>query len=363
MAISVRRMHIPLRVRHRQASSDRVVGDAIWVVAERDGVIGVGEGTPRPYVTGEDVDSACAFVERISEAADAVDDVEGLRRFVGERQREIDDEPAAWCAVETALLDRLGHASGRSLEALLGVAEREIDIGYTLVLSDLPLEQTRTYLGMAVAAGIRDYKLKLRGDLRVDRARLEMVREAVPDASVRLDANNLWGEDVGAAIAHLRDLPGVDAVEEPLAPRRAVDLVRIAEAVGCAIVLDESLATVADVGRYEAGAARWIANIKVAKVGGAIRGQRLVTAARDAGFAVLIGAHVGETSVLTRVGRCLARAAGDALMAMEGAAGLLQLEWEPVAPVLQIGAGGRVDTSGIGPFGLGLTPQDQWGTV
>lgn len=46
---------------------------------------------------------------------------------------------------------------------------------------------------------------------------------------------------------------------------------------------------------------------------------------------------------------------------MEGAAGLLPPEWEPVRPVLQLGAGGRVDTSGVGPHGLGLEPDGEWG--
>lgn len=359
MALEAHPLHIPLRIRHRQASSDRTVGESVWVIAERGGVRGVGEGTPRPYVTGEDVPGSLAWIERIAPEVDGIDDVAALRAWVDANEAELDRHPAAWCAVETAILDRIGRATGRSIEAMLGLPAEPTVFRYTAILSDLPLEKSKALLGQAVAAGIRTYKLKLGGDLATDRARLAMVHEAVPDASVRLDANNLWGEDVDAALAHLRALGApFEAVEEPLSPRRAADLARIGDALGVGIVLDESLANLGDIDRYTSLDARWIANVKVAKAGGPLRSTALVQAAAAVGWPVVIGAHVGETSVLTRLGQTAARAAGDHLLAMEGAGGLLFMERDPVRPVLQLGARGEVDSTIVGPHGLGLEPEE-----
>jgi len=82
----------------------------------------------------------------------------------------------------------------------------------------------------------------------------------------------------------------------------------------------------------------------------------MVTQARDRGWSMIVGAQVGETSILTRAGMVLARAMGGALRAMEGGAGLHLLTRDPVAPVLQFGAGGAIDLAQIAlePAGLGL---------
>jgi hypothetical protein len=75
---------------------------------------------------------------------------------------------------------------------------------------------------------------------------------------------------------------------------------------------------------------------------------------------VVVGAHVGETSVLTRAGLALATAAGEALLAMEGAFGTHLLERDVCETPLMFGAGGvlRPDDWGLrNSPGTGLQPQ------
>ena len=64
-----------------------------------------------------------------------------------------------------------------------------------------------------------------------------------------------------------------------------------------------------------------------------------------AGIGVIVGAQVGETSLLTRAALTVARAAGDALVAQEGAFGTFLLERDVCDPPLMFGAGGVLDAS------------------
>ena len=72
---------------------------------------------------------------------------------------------------------------------------------------------------------------------------------------------------------------------------------------------------------------------------------------------MIVGAQVGETSLLTRAGLTVAHAAGDALVAQEGAFGTFLLERDVCDPPLMFGAGGVLDVSAhpmLAGSGLGL---------
>src|SRR5262249_35772824 len=154
----------------------------------------------------------------------------------------------------------LGQEAGLPIERLLGIPTEPRRFRYTVILGDGPLDDTRRLLDRCAAAGIRAFKIKLGGDRARDRGRLEMVHDRIAGPiELRLDANNLWGEDARAALAHLSSLGRpFDAVEEPLAPRRAADLADLSRALGVGVVLDESLCHVEDLARYDAHPARWI---------------------------------------------------------------------------------------------------------
>ena len=76
--------------------------------------------------------------------------------------------------------------------------------------------------------------------------------------------------------------------------------------------------------------ARWIVNVRVSKMGGLIRSLALIEAARSRGVLLIVGAHVGETSLLTRAALTIADHAGARLLAQEGAVGTHLLETDPV---------------------------------
>jgi L-alanine-DL-glutamate epimerase-like enolase superfamily enzyme len=163
--------------------------------------------------------------------------------------------------------------------------------------------------------------------------------------TVRVDANNLW-RDADEAIQFLRSLDyPFFAIEEPLGPNQYDQLARMADALGCRIILDESLLRVEHLAALPDPPARWMINVRVSKMGGLIRSLNVVDAARRSGFGIIVGAQVGETSLLTRAALPVARAASNALVAQEGAFGTRLLAHDVCDPPLMFGPGGVLDTA------------------
>ena len=90
---------------------------------------------------------------------------------------------------------------------------------------------------------------------------------------------------------------------------------------------------------------RWLINLRVSKMGGLLRSLQIVEGARAAGIGLIVGAQVGETSLLTRAALTVAHAGRDTLVAQEGAFGTFLLSEDVCNPPLMFGAGGAVDMS------------------
>jgi L-alanine-DL-glutamate epimerase-like enolase superfamily enzyme len=355
---------IPFKLSFKHASAARDSTQTIWVRATgRDGRIGFGEGCPREYVTRESLQSTQAFVAAHSaDWLDGIRDVESLAAWIRSHEREIDANPAAWAAVELALLDLFGRSAGKPVEALLGLPPLAGRFHYTAVLGDASPKEFDGHLARYRQVGFRDFKIKLAGDRTRDLAKARSLQAAgIDPRSVRADANNLWS-DAGTAIDDLEALGfAFLALEEPLRAGDYAGMARIALALDSRIVLDESMARAGQLADLPGPAERWLVNLRVSKMGGLLRSLDFLGQARRQGMRVIVGAHVGETSLLTRAALTVASAAGEALVAQEGAFGTHLLEHDVVEPPLMFGAGGILDASaaaiGTAP-GWGLAIRD-----
>jgi L-alanine-DL-glutamate epimerase-like enolase superfamily enzyme len=294
-------------------------------------------------VTGETVESALAFIAAHGAGLRReIVSLDTLTDWVGTRGSDIDRHPAAWCAIELALLDLLARERGVPLETLIGLPAPRGPFRYTAVVGDAASEVCAATIARYRRAGFTDFKIKLSGDAARDRAKLAGLRSEA-GLRVRVDANNLWS-DADEAIAFLRalDYPFL-AIEEPIGANQYEGLLRVAEALDTRIVLDESLLREEQLARLPGPPARWIANVRVSKAGGLLRSIDVVRAARAAGIAIIVGAQVGETSLLTRVALTVAQSAGEDLLAQEGAFGTHLLQHDVCDPPVMFGAGGVLE--------------------
>lgn len=353
---------VPFRRVFKHASASRRHAQNIIVAAHADGgETGYGEGCPRLYVTGETVGGCAAFVQKHADSFCAeVHSIDDLRAWVEAHREVIHANPAAFCAMELAALDLFGKASGRNIEQLLGVATGPPDVAYTAVLGDMPLLLYRWQLRGFRVRGFTDFKVKLSGSVRRDRAKLApFVGRAPESETVRLDANNLWTSARQCA-DHLAALPAVAfAIEEPLAAGDIDGGSQVARDCGISVIGDESLCRTEQLAAL-AEPSRWIVNVRVSKMGGVLRSLEFVTAAAKLGIDVIVGCQVGETSLLTRAALGVIAGARDGVAGAEGAFGTHLLRHDLTSRTLMFGPGGVLRGRDVpfdgGGLGLRLSP-------
>ena len=327
-------------------------------------MVGVGEGCPREYVTGESLASAQAFFDDHRESlCQSVASVDALAAWTDDHATLIDANPAAWCAIELAMLELFARREDAPVERLVGSPPVMGKFRYSAVVGDGGPDMFRATVARYRQMGFVDFKLKLSGDPMRDRDKIDALRNLNDFESlhIRVDVNNLW-EDAETAGRHLAGLDcSFVGIEEPLAANALDGMRVVSEHTGCPIILDESLLRVGQLAALSGDPERWVINVRVSKMGGLLRSLALVKDARKSGLSIIVGAQVGETSVLTRAGLIVARAAGVELLAQEGAFGTHLLEDDVAIPPLMFGPAGILNAdahalSATAGWGLMLRP-------
>lgn len=324
----------PMRFRFKHASADRNDAQNIIVcITNKEGVAGFGEGCPRSYVTGETTQSAINFLAKYTEEiATASKDLSGLKSWVEANEELIDENPAAFCAIEMALLDYIARRDQLSVEALLKLSKLDQTISYTAVVGDSSIAKTYLTSMAYMLYGFSDFKVKLSGNIQHDKKRLALLPQRT---NIRFDANNLWqrGE---SCIDFCQNLERKFwAIEEPVKPFDFDSMNLIANTLHTKIILDESLYLKQHLHHLPGTPEKFIANIRISKCGGILRSIELAKQSQERGLGLILGAHVGETSLLTRAALVVGQSCNKAPIAREGAYGSLLLKKDISEPSLR----------------------------
>jgi L-alanine-DL-glutamate epimerase-like enolase superfamily enzyme len=132
-------------------------------------------------------------------------------------------------------------------------------------------------------------KLKLTGDGDLDR--VQAVRESAPRSRLIVDANEGWTARHFAEFMPGLAALGVELIEQPLPAGDDAALAELPHPIP--VCADESCHTADDldglVGKYDA------INIKLDKTGGLTEALMLAAAARERGFAIMVGCMIGTS--------------------------------------------------------------------
>jgi muconate cycloisomerase len=351
---------LPLRQYFRHAAAARDVNEGIIVRLELDnGVEGLGEGIPRPYVTGETVASAIEAVEQIyaSRLASAnplaAGPVEGSAEGVWHN--------AAWCACELALLDAAARSARLPLaEFLSGRLSRplhhKIPQRVAGVLSAEAPDVLMRSLRRMWWFGLRDFKLKVAApeDRECLRAALAYLGPAVAkgQATIRVDANGGWSLDQARQECRRLVQLGIAAIEQPLRRGDEADLPALRRQALAPIMLDESLLEPRAAARLAAAGAADFWNLRISKNGGLLQTLELADLARQNKIGLMLGAMVGESGILAAAARVILQLVPE-IRFLENSYGRFLLEEDLVEQRTRFGYGGRIAPL-PGP-GLGVT--------
>lgn len=341
MAFSFRYGHFdsPMRFSFKHASAVRSETQNVIVgLTDNNGLTGYGEGCPREYVTGETSENAFSFLEEYGqEIAGVATNLETFRAWIEDNQFLIDKNPSAFCAIELAVLDLLGQRKNLDLEALLGFSSLKEPVAYTAVLGDSSPKKTLAISWAYRLYGFSDFKMKLSGNLARDQKRFATLPKS---ATLRVDANNLW-TDARTCIAYCKQLERPYwAIEEPVQAFNVDAMLEIANELNTKIILDESCLREEHLPLYSSNAGQFIANIRVSKCGGILRSIDLARHCLSFGIDVILGAHVGETSLLTRAALVVGHGMLNKPLACEGAYGQILLKQDISTPSVRFGRNG-----------------------
>jgi L-alanine-DL-glutamate epimerase-like enolase superfamily enzyme len=210
--------------------------------------------------------------------------------------------PSARCAYDMVFYDLLGLAAGLPLYRLLGGYRGRIQTSITLSLA--PVEETVELAQSRAAQGFRILKLKGGLDPDEDVRRVQAVQGALPNLTLRLDADQ--GYSIQQALDVARALEGtLEMLEQPTPAGDLQALSQVAQHSPIPILADESLTGPASALRLVNQRSAHSMSIKLATCGGLHCARQVDAIARAAGIATMVGC-INEPALLIAAGLGLA---------------------------------------------------------
>jgi len=261
-----------------------------------NGLVGWGEAAAAPTMTGETLESMVAATRHLTSALmgrNAADIAGALMAM----ERRLYANHGAKAAIEIALHDLVGRATGRPVHALLGNKRRS----RLPLMSPIGSGDDAGDIGDALAKrgnGFTAFKIKVGiDDPTRDAARTRAICNAL-DGGYLISADANQGFTTDQAIAFVRAVAGcgLDFLEQPVAAHDLAGMAAVAAASEVAIGADEGIHCGADITRHREHGVRGV-SLKSIKLGGI---RAVVDAGRladDLGMMVNVSCKTGESSI------------------------------------------------------------------
>ena len=300
--------HLALPVVSRRDHGIGTVDNRIEIVVLRltaeGGASGFGEASPWSVFTGSPEASFAALDRYIRPQVlgRRIGDIAGI---MADAARAVAHCTEAKAALETALVDLLGRASGLPAWALLGGKCRDA-IPLSCSLANPDFDADLALIDRLRADGVGIVKMKAGfTDHRFDMMRLERLRKDHPALDIRVDFNQgLTPED---AVARVRDVASFRPtfIEQPVAANHFRLMARIRDEIDVPLLADESVFGPEDMVRAVGEGICDGVSIKIMKAGGLRRAQQVGAMAAAAGMTAYGGdmfesglAHLAGTHMI-----------------------------------------------------------------
>lgn len=271
-----------------------------------EGLVGWGEACPVPQLTAETRESVVSVVQERVEPFLRGRDPQSWRSTLTLLEPRLFGFVFTRAAVQTALLDLTGKATGSPIWAVLGGRHREMlelhgSVGWDEqpeVIAETACRQSAEFGTIKLYAGP--------GELSADLDRLAAARAAVgPATALIVDVNGLWSRsDALHAAPRLAEL-GVRLVEQPLPARDTAGMREITRIYGeryaIDVAADEGILSDRDAVHTGDARAAAVATIGVCKLGGPAAALDTARTALAHGLSTMVGSVV-ELGIAAAVG-------------------------------------------------------------
>jgi L-alanine-DL-glutamate epimerase-like enolase superfamily enzyme len=338
--IEIIHVQVPFREKFTHSNASREETETIVVkILNEKGQTGLGESCPRSYVTGETIDSCEEFIQSVSSAILSMTTLQELKSYIDSNAQVIDKNPAAFCAIELAMLDILAQEKNITVEKLLSLKTGKQNLKYTAVLGIDSWPGLIKKILVYASLGFEDYKIKISGDAQKDLKKIKII--SIFSKRIRVDGNNIF-KNATEAIDYLTVIrPYIWAVEEPLQPSDFEGMKKIVKDLHLVIILDESFKSIDDILRLQGKLEYFIPNVRISKMGGLLRTLSLITELEKHRGKFILGSHVGEMSLLTKAALLISEHS-QKILAKEGGFGTWLLKEDYFHPNYKLTSGAQL---------------------
>jgi L-alanine-DL-glutamate epimerase-like enolase superfamily enzyme len=271
------------------ATGTRVVAENVFVrITLSNGIEGYGEAAPFPEVGGEDRESCLHALSHLTPSliGHPIHDCKELGRHLTE---QVPSQPAARCAIETALLDAHCRAMAIPLWQFWGAADvrpRITDITIPIGTQEKTVSLARSWYDR----GFRLFKMKVGNDVDADIRRLEAIHRALPGVSFIGDGNQGFSRaECLAFAAGVRRFGGVIVLlEQPVVRDDLESLAAIRRETGIPVAADESVRSLDDAHKVISQDAADYINIKIMKTG-VLEAAEIASLTLQSGLKLMVG--------------------------------------------------------------------------
>jgi muconate cycloisomerase len=300
-------MKIPFQNSFNHHLKKRNFSDSIILELTTDsGLTGYGEGIARPYVTNETREQCIHNLRNIT--VPSLKTIELCDTKPSQFLKYINEIIPKSClasrtAAELAILDLLLQKNSVSLSSILPTYYPEVV--YSGVLSADDIESCRKRIMLFKDLGLEEIKIKLNGTNDVER--VELARELLGEGvSIRLDANGAFTAEEALKLIKKLKKYNIASVEQPTPKADFKGMAEVTSSSNISIMADESLVTINDAKQLIEFKTCDSFNIRIAKCGGLYNTLKIIKLAKENQINLQLGCLVGETAILSAVGRQLA---------------------------------------------------------
>jgi len=331
----------------------------VEIIANQGEIKGYGEGAPRLYVTGESseyvnrsaIESVNSFLQKDTFPWE-LNDISQIWDFIDILPKG-NENNAAICAIEMALLDSLGKSQDKSIIDYFpkDFYTDKVHYGATITLGNK--QRIKEISQLTKKLGIDHLRVKMCKDFKQNKETLETVNLVYGnDCDISLDPNGVWDRELAFKHVPLIKEYKVRVVEEPMMSDNPAlsEFAEIMRSLGVILMACHSVTTLEDVERIVSKDHYQMVNVKLSRSGGFRRSLRMIDYLRTNKRFFQIGCHLGESGVLSAGGRALGLLCGDALY-YDGSYDRFILKDNITKESVSFGPGGEagpLDGSGLG---------------
>lgn len=287
----------------------RTADNVLCRVETRDGIVGWGEASSAPGMTGETVASMMAAI-RLMAPRLVGRDADDFAGNMAVMDFSLYGNASAKSAIEIALYDIVGKARQVTASSLLGPVRRD-NAPLVIMIANGETTKDVAQARRNTDDGFVAFKIKVGvGTPEEDAARAATVRDALDDdALVSADANQGFSYEEAVRFAGAIAPARLDWVEQLVMGHDVAGMAKLAAMLPCKLGADEGLHALRDIREHHAAGAAVGGSLKLIKLGGPTRVQEAAVLCAELGMHVNVAAKIAESSI-----------SGAAVMALASAA-------------------------------------------